>query len=118
MSGKNLEVSVLLDYYGKLLTEKQLDVTELYYNEDLSLGEISELEDISRQGVRDSIKRAEAFLFELEDKLGMVKKLSALSNSLEQISGFASDALGGGSGDVREYLSKIKEISDEAQKII
>lgn len=67
--GKNLDVAVLLDFYGDMLTEKQRDVIDLYYNQDLSLSEIAEHEGITRQGVRDSIKRGEVYLFELEDKL-------------------------------------------------
>ena len=69
--GKNLDVAVLLDFYGGMLTEKQRDVIDLYYNQDLSLSEIAEHESITRQGVRDSIKRGEVFLYELEDKLQM-----------------------------------------------
>lgn len=68
---KNLDVAVLLDFYGSMLTDKQRDVIDLYYNQDLSLSEIAEHEGITRQGVRDSIKRGEVFLFELEDKLGL-----------------------------------------------
>lgn len=68
---KNLDVAVLLDFYGGMLTDKQRDVIDLYYNQDLSLSEIAEHEGITRQGVRDSIKRGEVFLFELEDKLGL-----------------------------------------------
>lgn len=68
---KNLDVAVLLDFYGPMLTEKQRNAIDLYYNQDLSLGEIAEHENITRQGVRDSIKRGEVFLYELEDKLGM-----------------------------------------------
>ena len=56
---KNLEISFLLDFYGDMLTDKQKDVVELYYNEDLSLAEIASHSGITRQGVRDSIKRAE-----------------------------------------------------------
>ena len=66
--GKNLEISLLLDFYGEMLTEKQRDVVELYYNEDLSLAEIAENYGISRQGVRDVIVRAEAAMTEVEDK--------------------------------------------------
>lgn len=82
---KNLNLSVLLDFYGDTLTEKQKDVLELYYNEDLSLAEIAEHEKISRQGVRDSIKRGEETLLELEQKLGMAEKFSVLSNLLDSI---------------------------------
>lgn len=66
---KNLDVAILLDFYGGMLTDKQRDVIDLYYNQDLSLSEIAEHEGITRQGVRDSIKRGEVFLFELEEKL-------------------------------------------------
>lgn len=72
--GKNLKISVLLDFYGKLLTEKQRNVIDFYYNEDLSLAEISEHTFITRQGVRDSIKRGEAILLEAEEKLGFYQR--------------------------------------------
>ena len=62
---KNLAISDLLDLYGPMLTDKQRDVIELYYNQDLSLAEIAEHEQITRQGVRDNIKRGEAFLLEM-----------------------------------------------------
>lgn len=118
MKEKNLNISTLLDYYGDVLTDKQRDLAELYYNEDLSLGEISELENISRQGVRDSIKRGELVLFELEDKLGMAKKMQELSESLESISKLVDYVLTEANGDVREYFIKIKAIADKAQEKI
>ena len=65
---KNLSFSSLLDTYGEFLSEKQRLVCELYFNEDLSLSEIAENEGITRQGVNDLIKRAEAQLNELESK--------------------------------------------------
>lgn len=71
---KDLEQSVLLDFYGQLLTDKQRNLMQLYYNEDLSLGEISELSDITRQGVQDSIRRSSQQLSQLEQKLGMVAR--------------------------------------------
>ena len=71
---KNLEISILLDYYGQMLTEKQLEVAQLYYNEDLSLAEIAQLANITRQGVRDSIKRAEGTLLVMEQRLGLARK--------------------------------------------
>lgn len=71
---KNLIYSELLDIYKALLTEKQAEAMEYYYNSDYSLGEISELMDISRQGVRDFIKRGEAVMDEMESKLNLVKK--------------------------------------------
>ena len=68
---KKLETSDLLDIYGELLTEKQRDMLELYYNDDLSLSEIAEHYEISRQGVHDSIKRGEETLEEYEKILGL-----------------------------------------------
>ena len=82
---KNLEISTLLDYYGMLLTDKQRETVEYYYDDVLSLGEIAENTGISRQGVRDSIKRSETILLEAEEKLGLMKKSEMLKNSLEQI---------------------------------
>lgn len=79
---KNFEVSLLLDFYGELLTEKQRESVEYYYNDDLSLGEIAANLGISRQGVRDNIKRAETILFEMEEKLGLMAKFSALREDL------------------------------------
>ena len=71
---KNVEVSMLLQIYGELLTEKQYRVIDYYYNEDLSLSEIAENEEITRQGVRDIIKKGEKKLFEYEEKLLFMKK--------------------------------------------
>ena len=72
---KNLNICLLLDYYGNMLTQKQYEVVDFYYNEDLSLAEISEHMGITRQGVRDSIKRGEAILLETEERLGFVRRL-------------------------------------------
>ena len=68
MRGKDLTISILLDAYGALLTERQRELVDLYYNEDLSLAEISENTGITRQGVRDGIKKSESFLRECEEK--------------------------------------------------
>lgn len=71
---KDLNISNLLDIYGNALTEKQRDVLDLYYNDDLSLSEIAEDLGISRQGVRDSIKRGEEALVEYERLMGLQEK--------------------------------------------
>ena len=71
---RKVEISVLCEIYGKLLTEKQLNIMDNYYNLDLSLSEIAENEGITRQAVRDIIKKGENKLFELEEKLGIMKK--------------------------------------------
>ncbi len=75
---KNLQIALLLDCYGGLLTPKQRDLVDLYYNEDLSLGEIAEQENITRQAVRDSIKRGEQALTEFENTLGFVGRSAKL----------------------------------------
>jgi len=71
---RKVEISVLCEIYGKLLTEKQLNILDNYYNLDLSLSEIAENEGITRQAVRDIIKKGENKLFEFEEKLGIMKK--------------------------------------------
>lgn len=82
---KNLEISFLLDFYGSMLTEKQRIMIEYYYNDDLSLAEIADNEGITRQGVRDSIKRAEGQLLELEERLGLAKRFQQVQAGLEKI---------------------------------
>ena len=85
MKSKPLEMSLLFDFYGETLTEKQRELFDLYYNEDLSLAEIAEHAGITRQGVRDAIKRAENQLFEMESRLGLAKKFETLKKGLEEI---------------------------------
>ena len=72
---KNVRISMLCEIYGKLLTEKQLDILHNYYDKDLSLSEIAENEKITRQAVRDIIKKGENKLFEFEEKLGIMKRM-------------------------------------------
>ena len=83
---KNIEVSLLLDFYGELLKQSRRKVIELYYNEDLSLSEIADQIGITRQGVRDNIKRCEQQLFDFEKKLGLFKRFKELENGLDEIS--------------------------------
>ena len=71
---KKVEVSILCQIYGKLLTEKQFSFIDDYYNNDLSLSEIAENYNITRQAARDNIKKGENKLFEYEEKLGIMKK--------------------------------------------
>ncbi len=79
--------SMLLDFYGQLLTEKQRECFDLHFNEDLSLSEIAEQSGISRQGVWDNIRRAEATLRELEEKTGLVGRVMELERELEEARG-------------------------------
>ena len=82
---KDLEMSYLLDFYGEVLTEKQRDVMEQYYNDDLSLSEIADNAGITRQGVRDSIKRAECILLDLEAKIGWAGRYREVNAALQKI---------------------------------
>ena len=110
---KNLEISLLLDFYGEMLTEKQRDVVELYYNEDLSLAEIAAHSQITRQGVRDSIKRAEGVLLDLEARLGLAKRFRKIQDGLDRI---ISDARFIQESGGRVGISR--EISQRAENII
>ena len=84
---KNVKVSVLCQIYGKMLTEKQFKVINDYYNNDLSLSEIAENTNITRQAVRDIIKKGENKLFELEEKLAFMEKTLKQEKQLQQILG-------------------------------
>ena len=71
---KKVEISILWQIYGKMLTDKQYEYIDYYYNKDLSLSEIAEINEITRQAVRDIIKKGERKLFEFEEKLLFMKK--------------------------------------------
>ncbi|MEG2295957.1 MAG: YlxM family DNA-binding protein [Oscillospiraceae bacterium] len=83
---KDLKISLLLDFYGDMITEKQREVVDYYYNEDLSLAEIAEHCCITRQGVRDSIKRAEQQLLFYEETLHVAEKFSSIQEKIKSIS--------------------------------
>lgn len=110
---KNLNISVLLDFYGEMLTEKQREVVELYYNEDLSLAEIAEHSGITRQGVRDSIKRAENQLLDCESKLGLQARFVEIKDGLEEISALAGEILAESQG-IRQDV----QFQNRARRII
>lgn len=82
---KNVKVGMLLNIYGKLLTEKQYDFLDNYYNSDLSLSEIAENMNITRQAVRDNIKKGENKLFEFEEKLGIMKKTLQQDKKINEV---------------------------------
>ena len=82
---KDLHFSLLIDFYGNILAPKMKDALELYYNEDLSLAEISEHLGITRQGVRDGIVRAEEVITDLEKKLGFFAKYGKQNSAAKRI---------------------------------
>lgn len=82
---KKVEISMLWQIYGKLLTEKQYEYIDYYYNNDLSLSEIAENENITRQAVRDIIKKGERKLFEYEEKLLFMRKTINQEKQIQNI---------------------------------
>ena len=110
---KNLDISVLLDFYGDMLTEKQREVIGFYYNEDLSLSEIGEFEGITRQGVRDSIKRGEAVLLEMEERLGLARRFQEIQKTLTLICDCALNIQ-----DLNEQNGQVAGIDENVGKIL
>ena len=86
MKIKSYEMLILFDFYGNMLTDKQRELFDLYYSEDMSLAEISENTGITRQAVRDTIVRVEKILGDTESKLGLAGKYGFLQPQLEKIS--------------------------------
>lgn len=80
-----LEMTLLFDYYGDLLTERQRMCFDLRHNQDLSLGEIAEELNVSRQGVHDNLSRAEALLRNMEEKTGCVRRDLACRRAAERV---------------------------------
>ncbi|MBQ4322407.1 MAG: YlxM family DNA-binding protein [Clostridia bacterium] len=78
------EIALLLDFYGNALTERQRQTAELYFQEDLSLAEIADMTGITRQGVRDGLKKAEKALFGLEENLGIAARFLRQRKALEK----------------------------------
>lgn len=111
---KRLKLGNLFEFYGQLLTEKQQEILELYCNLDLSFGEISEELGISRQGVYDTIKRAEKILDEYESKLELVKRfnnreviIKHVVSELEALHTKPDESLSGES--VKKALEQLKQ---------
>ncbi len=100
---KNLYISALLDVYGLFLNDKQREMCEYYYNEDLSLSEIAENTGITRQGVRDQIKRGEQRLLDLEKKCGYCSSFSRLKE-------LAENMRSGDTSATEEILNIIEEL--------
>ena len=91
MKNQTYRMTMLFDFYGELLTERQKEFFDLYYNEDLSLSEIAENSGISRQGVRDVIVRAEGIMQEVEDKTGLIRRFLQMRENVDAISAAAAN---------------------------
>lgn len=103
---KILEITLLYDFYGELLTERQKEMFEMYYLEDLSLSEIGERLNISRQAVRDSLKHSRESLENYEEKLSLVERFSKEKVSIMRIC------------EIMDNLEKELDLSEEAVKQI
>lgn len=99
-----LYIGLYNDYYGALLTDYQRELVDMYYNGDMSLGEIAKEHRISPQGVRDALKRAERTLEETESKLKMVERSDRLREILDKIAACGEDAA--------ELARKAKDLLD------
>ena len=110
-----LTCALLFDTYGEMLTEKQRLCCDLRYNQDLTLGEIGELEGISRQAVRDNLIRAEAQMQELEDKIGAVRRQLQAEAALEELEAAARliEALGPSGADISAHISRARAYMKE-----
>lgn len=112
MKSQAYRMAMLFDFYGDVLTPRQKEFYDLYYNEDLSLAEIAENNGITRQGVRDVIVRAEAILTDLEDKTGLIKRFHVMRKQLQEVEAAAEDIL------VRNTRYEDPNIDASARKIL
>ena len=101
---KNVKISMLNEIYGKLLTQKQNEILDDYYNQDLSLSEIAENNQITRQAVRDILQKAEKKLNEYEQKLMLLKKEEEQEKKIKKI--------------LAELTSQKEKCNLETQKIL
>ena len=104
---KDLRISFLLDFYGDMLTETQREVVDAYYNEDLSLAEIAQDREITRQGVRDAIKRAE------QERLGLARRFQDIQKALTLICDCALSIQ-----DLNERNGRVPGIDENVSKIL
>ena len=104
-----LDRALLLDFYGELLTDKQKEYCDLHWNEDYSLAEIAELGGLSRQGVWDILRRAEASLRETEEKTGIVRRYLDRREQIRQIR-IQLEAMLPDNEDSRNVLSRLDEL--------
>ena len=121
MFSKNMKMPYLIDIYGSLLSDRKLEIIELYYNEDYSLSEISELTKISRQGVRDSIKKSEADLLYFESHLHLLEKKDKISLAVSEVSIILQTIRNGAVKDdfcLNESIQKLSDTVSIIQELI
>lgn len=109
------KISMLLDFYGKLITARQYEIINMYFNEDYSLGEIAERLNISRQGVYDNIRRGIMILNQFEIKLGLVEKNEISKTVFRNIEKEVDDILS--KTDDMAIKNKLSGIKSELMKV-
>lgn len=117
MFEKNLSISLLLDFYGDILSERQNEMLNMYFNEDCSLSEVAESFSISRQGVRSVLKKCENTLLEMENKLGLAARFikmrdesSKIALELESINSTINNE--DISSKIHNLIAKIKDMAN------
>lgn len=111
MKNQTYRMTLLFDFYGELLTDRQKEFFDFYYNDDLSLAEIGENAGITRQGVRDVIVRAEGIMQEVEDKTGLIKRFLQMHEHLDAIESAAAEIK---TINYRQYEdSQIQELTEQ-----
>ena len=105
-----VEVSLLMDYYGSLLTDKQRDIMEWYYNDDLSLAEIAEVNKTSRQAIHDLIKRCYKQLLSYESKLNLLQKSINREQKIMDFLDFLKSKYSIDEEDIIQYKNKLENL--------
>lgn len=108
---KNVNISLLLDFYGEMLSEKQRETAELYYNEDLSLAEISDITGLTRPGVRDRLVKSEAILCNLEKKLGLLARFETMKQEISDITSELDSLKKGSQANLEDIIERLKRLS-------
>ena len=111
-----LEMTLLFDYYGDLLTERQRMCFDLRHNQDLSLAEIAEELNVSRQGVHDNLSRAEALLRNMEQKTGCVRRDLACRKAMQSITAIATVLKGNCDSEVSGLAQAILDVAQELEE--
>ncbi len=111
-----LEMTLLFDYYGELLTEKQRNCVDMRYNQDMSLGEIAQELGISRQGVYDNLNRAEGLLRNMEQKTGFVRRDARVRLLAQEILAAAQQLQTGSGEDIGNVAARIVAAARELEE--
>ena len=108
---KNITLSMLLDFYGDMLTDKQRETVDMYANEDLSLSEIAEITGLTRPGVRDRLVKSEKQLREWENTLGLLARFNDVRERIAEITADLEALERGETKDIHSIVNAMKELA-------